>query len=363
MTDQETVLRRMREANPVPSLDGLRPGDLAAVRAQLDRKRGRVAAAPVADRGRRWRRAALVFAGAFGVTLLAVGTWLLLLRGDEGAPVVPVTTTTTTTHVTTTTEAPTTTQAPTTTTQGATTTLAPGETPAASIEELVTRIFAALTAGDAEALRGFFADGTYQRIYAVQRGAAGHVGTADNDTYQPEGEVWEVLGEVRVAGRVAVAPVRATYSAAAGSEMEGVWVGFDVTVVEEVVDGFLGGTGVVLYTKVDSADYVEADPAEVADLLASQTAAWAAGDVDGVLAGYWEQARYVDGSRGYSRMGLAGFFAGMRLEFIGEPLISGPFFAVATRVTDLESGVSADGFSVYWVNEGVIKLHVLTAGE
>ncbi len=140
-------------------------------------------------------------------------------------------------------------------------------------------------------------------------------------------------------------------------------MGFHVTVVEEVVDGFLGGTGVVLYTKVDSPDYVEADPAEVADLLASQAAAWAAGDMDGVLAGYWEQARYVDGSRGYSRIGLAGFFAGMRLEFIGEPVISGPFFAVATRVTDLECGVSADGFSVYWINEGVIKLHVLTAGE
>ena len=36
----------------------------------------------------------------------------------------------------------------------------PGKTPASSVEELVTGIFAALTAGDAEALQGLFADGS-----------------------------------------------------------------------------------------------------------------------------------------------------------------------------------------------------------
>ena len=264
----------------------------------------------------------------------------------------------------TTTQAPTTvapmnTQAP-TTTQAATTTQAPGETPAASVEELVTGIFAALTASDAEALQGLFADGTYHRAYAVQGSVLLTVGTVHNDTYRPAGEAWEMLGEVMVAGRVAATPVQATY--AEYQDIAGAWVGFDVTVLEEVAGGFLGGAGLTMYAEVNAPGYAEADPAVVAELLAAQAAAWAAGDIDGVLADYWEQARYVDGSQGYfpDRTELAALYAGMGLEFVGEPVISGPFFAVATRVTDLASGVATDGISVYWVREGEIALHALT---
>jgi len=53
----------------------------------------------------------------------------------------------------------------------------------------------------------------------------------------------------------------------------------------------------------------------------------------------------------------------MRLEFTGEPVISGPFVGVATRVTDLASGVARDGVSVYWIEDGLIRLHALTTGE
>ena len=269
--------------------------------------------------------------------------------GDDSA-------TTTAAPTTTTTQEATTTAAP-------TTALAPAETPVASVEELVTRIFAALTAGDAEALRGLYADGTWHRVYTLQEGALLPAGNANMDTYQPGGEAWEVLGEVMVAGKVAVTPVQVTY--AENLDGAGTWVGFDVNVVEAVPGGFLGGTGLTLFTEVDAPESLEADPAEVAGLLAAQAAAWAVGDIDGVLADYWEQAKYIDGFT-YETVGpaeLADFYAGMRLEFTGEPVISGPLFAVATRVTDLASGAVTDGVSVYWIREGEIALHALTTGS
>ena len=163
-------------------------------------------------------------------------------------------------------------------------------------------------------------------------------------------------GEVVVSGYAGAAALRLVYS-----DPEPAWVGFNTFVAEPVAGGFLYAGGAWIAAE-ESGGYAEADPAVVAELLAAQAAAWAAGDVDGVLAGYWEQAEYIDGYA-YETVGaaeLADFYAGMRLEFTGEPVISGPFFAVATRVTDLASGVAADGVSVYWVREGEIALHVLT---
>ena len=315
------------------------------------REAGREARFTVRAPGRRpfWARPVVVFSAAAAVAL-AVGIPLLLLAGPWRSTVlVPATTTSTMV-------------APTTTQVGTTTTLAPGETPAASVEELVTGIFAALTTGDAEALRGLFLDRTWHHTYGVQGSVVAGGGSVDNDTYQPQGEAWEVLGEVMVAGKVAVTPVQATY--AENLDIAGTYVGFDVIVLEEVAGGFLGGTGLTLFAQLDAPGYVEADPAEVAGLLAAQAAAWAAGDIDGVLAGYSEDAKAIDSSLGYSRdrTRLADYYAWFRLEYIGEPVISGPFFAVATRVTDLASGVAADGVSVYWVREGEIGLHVLTTG-
>ena len=113
MTDHESVVRRLREANPVPFLAALPVDDLQAVRALLDRRRGKMTATSTAAQAApRWRRPALVLGAAFVVTLAAVGTTLLLLRrGEEAPPVVtttlPPTTTlpvTTTTPTTTTTE-------------------------------------------------------------------------------------------------------------------------------------------------------------------------------------------------------------------------------------------------------------------
>jgi len=246
-----------------------------------------------------------------------------------------------------------------TTTLAPATTLAAGKVPAGSVGELVNGAFAALTAGDAEALHALFANDDHHLIYIVQ-GSLGQVaGSINNSNYLPSGEAWEVLGEVIVSGDVGLAPVRVTY--AEGRDFPGVWVGLDVGVVERVAGGFLGVSGMVLYAEVAAEGYAEADPAVVEELLAAQAAAWAAGDIDEVLAGYGESAQFLTplGVR-YSQSPLADFYAGMRLEFTGEPVISGPFFAVATRVTDLASDAATDGVSVYWVREGEIALHILT---
>ena len=87
MTDHESVLQRMREANPAPALDGLHEEDLLAVRTLLDGKRGRTARHLAFDRERRWRRAVLAVATAFVLTLVA-GTALFLLGRSEESPVV-----------------------------------------------------------------------------------------------------------------------------------------------------------------------------------------------------------------------------------------------------------------------------------
>ena len=264
----------------------------------------------------------------------------------------------------TTTVAPTTTLAPTTSTQATTTTLAPattvsvpGKTPAASVGDVIRIFHTAINESDDAAHLGVVADGALMFLYYVEGLDPDPKGTLGMGQLRPSSLEQEMeTGEVLVSGDVGAAALRLVYP-----DPEPAWVGFNTFVAEPVAGGFLYVAGAWIAAE-ESAGYAEADPAVVAELLAAQAAAWAAGDVDGVLAGYWEQAEYIDGYayETVSAAGLAGLYAGLRLEFTGEPVISGPFFAVATRVTDLASGVATDGVSVYWVREGEIALHVLT---
>jgi hypothetical protein len=220
-------------------------------------------------------------AGGAVAVLLAVGLPRVFVMRSWGREVLEPGPTTTTSTM----QAPTTTQAP-------ATTLAAGKVPAASVGELVTGAFAALTAGDAEALHALFVNSDRHLIYVVQ-GSLGQVGgSVNNSSYGPPGEAWEVLGEVIVSGDVGLAPVRAT--CAEVHHMAGVWVGLDVLVGERVAGGFLGASGMCLYAEVAAEGYAEADPAVVEELLAAQAAAWAARDIDGVLAGYGESAQCLN---------------------------------------------------------------------
>ena len=273
----------------------------------------------------------------------------------------------TTTQAPGTTAAPTTTQAPTTSTQATTTTLAPattvsvpGKTPAASVGDVIRILHTAINESDDAAHLGVVADGSLMFFYYVHgldpdpRSSTLGTGRLLPSSLEQEMET----GEVLVSGETGAAALRLVYP-----DPEPAWVGFNTFVAEPVAGGFLYAGGAWIAAE-ESAGYAEADPAVVAELLAAQAAAWAAGDIDGVLADYSEDAKAIDGSLGYSRdrTRLADFYGWFRLEYIGEPVISGPFFAVVTRVTDLASGVATDGVSVYWLREGQIALHVLTTG-
>jgi len=310
------------------------------------REAGREARFTVRAPGSRpfWARPVVVFSAAAAV-VLAIGVPLLFLQGPWRSRVLEPAPTTTSTQVTTTTLAP------------MATVSVPGKTPAASVEDVMLTIHTAINEGNDAAHLGVVANGSLMLFYTVH-GLDGESGsTLGMGQLLPSRLEQEMeTGEVVVSGDSGAAVLRLVYP-----DPEPAWVGFNTFVAEPVAGGFLYVAGAWIAAE-ESAGYAEADPAVVAELLAAQAAAWAAGDVDGVLAGYWEQAEYIDGYayETVSAAGLAGLYAGLRLEFTGEPVISGPFFAVATRVTDLASGVATDGVSVYWVREGEIALHVLT---
>jgi len=248
----------------------------------------------------------------------------------------------------------------TTSTTAPTTTVLEGKTPVASVGELVA-LHTAVNDKDDAAHLGMITDDSRMFFYLVHGldGDDAPISTMLRAVLPSSLDQVMETGEVVVSGYAAAAALRLVYP-----DPEPAWVGFNTWLAEPVAGGFLCA-GAAWIAAEESAGYAEADPAVVEELLTAQAAAWAAGDIDGVVAGYWEYAKYIDGFT-YETVGpaeLADFYAGMRLEFTGEPVISGPFFAVATRVTDLASGVSRDGVSVYWIREGEIALHTLTTGS
>jgi hypothetical protein len=307
--------------------------------------------------------------GTRGLLVVVALALLVASCGDE-SPAVSTIGAPTTAEVTTMTGASTTTEAPTTsavTTTAVASTTAPawGTAPAATLVELVDGYFAALTDKDTERYRGLVASPDRSRaLYSIDDEGWAVLGTVYFGSYDPayDDMIVERLGELIVSGDTVTVPSRWTLI---GDEETWVFVGFFVDVTEPVPGGFLHGGGAVFFTDVDAAVFVDADPAMVGEILTAQAAAWADGDIDGVLAGYAEQASYVDGFNHLTRRHnqLAGFYAGIQLEFTGEPVISGPLVAVATRVTDLASGVSSDGISIYWIEDGLIRLHTLTTGD
>ena len=83
-----------------------------------------------------------------------------------------------------------------------------------------------------------------------------------------------------------------------------------------------------------------------------------------MLATYGENATYIEVLTGYVYTGstLRSFFASRSLEFTGPPVVSGPFAAVPTRITEKSTGLTADGVSIYWIHDGQIALHSYAQG-
>jgi len=233
----------------------------------------------------------------------------------------------------------------------------PANAPAATLEELAERRYAALNAEDNEALLALNAVGALHFDYLVE-GPAGVVHrsflVAEHDATS-EDQAVEVLGEPIVSGNTVAVPVRYRYSC-------GVATGFDVLAAERTASGgLLIARSATHYAARPAAGV---NPAVVQDLIAAQTAAWTAGDVDGVLATYGENAAYIEVLTGYVYTGgtLRSFFADRSLEFTGPPVISGSFVAVPTRTTDRGTGLAEDGVSIYWIRDGKIVLHSYAQG-
>ena len=257
----------------------------------------------------------------------------------------------------------------TTTTSTTTTTIAEEKTPAASVEELVAAVYAALNAKDSAGLWALHTDDAGVHSFYVAQERSGHVAAGitpghydlRSDQYQSV----EVLGEPLVSGEVVAIPVAYTYP-----EPDGVYTGFEVLRVAQVEGGLLVGGAATFYSDIGP-DGV-ADPAGARLLIQTAAAALNAGDVEGVLATMsgdvllWEDM--FDGDAKYSgteavRRVLTDLGTYLAVEFMGEPLYSGPFVAVPSRHTVEGSGASIDGLYVFWIRDGEIALQAYARGD
>jgi len=234
---------------------------------------------------------------------------------------------------------------------------APAEkAPQATVEQLVEWKYAALANKDGAALWAVNLDEAQGLIYWVNQNEQAQLLQLPRayDPAEDTDQVWEALGEFTTFGSASAIPIRVEYPSV------GITVtGFDLWTVQRFEEGLLCAGSVAFGA---SEPFVAASPAAVADLLGRQEAAWESGDVDAVMADYAEPAMYLDGFHSHDRAWLPGFFAGIALEYTGESATSGPFVAVPTRITDLETGETTDGVSVYWIRQGEIALHAFSPG-
>lgn len=237
-------------------------------------------------------------------------------------------------------------------------------TPATTVEELTAALHAALGAQDAAAYRALFAVGARQVFYLVE----GKTGRFVDDLVILAGDPatdplqsMEVLGNPVVSGNVAAIPVRYTLRL----EQPRVVVGFDVVVGVPAPQGGLLIGGVASLVADPG---LEVDLAVARSLVEAEGAAWNAGDVGGVLATMGEDAVLWDPTApdeiltGPALEGLlASLIPNLSLEVAGPPLVSGPFFVVAERITDRASGSGPYAVAVYWIRDGLTALRVIAA--
>ena len=303
-----------------------------------------------------WARPATALAAA--VVVLAVGLPLLILKGPWSRTVLepgPITTTTAATSTTS------------TTTTEVSTTLAAGKTPAATVDELVAAVYAAINAKDSDAVWALTTDDAPHPIYYASV-TVGHI--SDNllpgyDFASSPLQGVEVLGEPVVSGDVVAVPVAYTFPA----DVAGVVTGFDLMVIRHVEGGLLVEGAATLYG--DNRPDLVPDPADAWALIEASASAFNAGDVEGVLAlmgenaALWEDVTDVDAI--YRGTDLSEFLSakvwGFTVGFTGEPVVSGRFLAVPSRHTNTANGVAYDGLYVFWISDGKIALQAYAQGE
>ncbi|MBN2114863.1 MAG: nucleoside hydrolase [Acidimicrobiia bacterium] len=242
---------------------------------------------------------------------------------------------------------------------------APRKTPMATIGDLVTALFAAAEAGDADAWFALCRDDAPQAVYLVTEGVGRLLDSYPMAGWDPGAdplEGMEVLGEPLVSGDAAAIPVRFADPRVGAGQVEG----FLVIVGARATDGVLVAGSASFFAE----DGTATDPATVRDLMEAQATAWNADDVDGVLATMTEYV-VVWGSPFYSetmhsgsvlRDLLTGVLS-MTVEAIGPPVVSGPFAVVPLRLTDEASGEGMDLLGILWVRDSMIALQAFAVGE
>jgi hypothetical protein len=280
----------------------------------------------------------------------AIITFIALVGAcsDDAAPTgstlpIPPTSTVTTT-VSTTSEAVTTTKPE-----------IPSKTPAATVEELVTALYAALNAKDDAALQTLSAGGAYHSFYYYDGSGPGMFPAgfaheeSELETFASNLVSIEVTGELVVSGDAVAIPVRYTH----GNEID---TGYDILRLERTTGGLLIVGGATLY----AAPTVEMDVV-TGEVVWAEHLAWNADDSAAVLAAMdpgatlWEDV--TDPDTKHSDDGLADFLSSSMwfdVEFTGDLQVSGPFAAAPTRL--FTSASSSEGITIYLVRDGKIVL-------
>lgn len=309
----------------------------AAAELQEAGRRAQFTVVPPGTRSPRWWPIAAVAA----TIVLAVGTplaWRLASTDDGFA------------------DSPTTTRSVTSTssTVVATSTVAAVKTPAGSVDELVTALYAALNSDDDAALRSLSTDEARHAVYwagAALQGIQTDFAIATYRLATSGIDRIELLGEPIVSGNTITIPVRYFYVA------EGPYLGFDVLVTEAVDGGLLISGGATLFADENLA----VDPAGVT-VIEAEHAAWNANDADGVVANFatngtfWETM--PDPEATHTGDDLRSFVTDslwFEVEITADPTTSGPFIAVPNRLVAATD--ESEGISIYLIRDGKITLH------
>jgi hypothetical protein len=239
------------------------------------------------------------------------------------------------------------------------------KTPMATIDELVTTLFAAVDAGDGDAFGALCRDEALASTYLVIGSDGVLMESSPMAGWDPGVdplEGMEIVGERLTAGVAAAIPVRFADPRLGGGQVEG----FLVFVGGRVTGGLLVAGGVSFFADGGGT----ADPDVVRALVAAQATAWNADDVDGVLAtmaddvAFWGTVIYPDtmDSGPALRDLLVGAFS-LAVEVTGPPEVSGPFAVVPLRFADEMSGEAFDGLGILWVRDEKIALQAIAMGE
>lgn len=233
---------------------------------------------------------------------------------------------------------------------------------AATVDELVDRLYTALSSDDTAALHGLSAPGARHSVWYADSESSSEISSFLLEEYDPVDDEMSLAaptGDPLVVGDFVAVPVSITYPAEVDT-------GFDFLSIVHFQGGLLVGDAATIY----GAPGLTVDAA-TAEIIDTEVAAWSAGNADDVLATMTDTAVFWEGLADPDRTEHSGddlvAFVNDSLwidvEITGDAIISGTFVAVPNRLTSSTDPTDhGDGISVYEIRDGRINLQVY-AGE